>query len=226
MPENLADILSKLELKPILESALRADESHDAIVLQNLDLSTASFGELDLERAYLLKVNLTGVRLTKLRLYQTLFDNSMLSNSDVTAGSFESVEIHRSQATGINLSDAILNSVLFQRCRVNLSQFHESKLTACRFIKCDLREADFQSARLKNVAFRDCDLRNARFPGAAFQQIDLRGSQIAGIHLESKQLQAMIVDVTQLTDLINIFGLQVGDVPSDDAEVPFEVRLL
>jgi uncharacterized protein YjbI with pentapeptide repeats len=225
MPENLSDILSKSELKPLSASALRSGQFYKAVALQNADLGSTTFKELDLEQAYMTKVNFVGAHLTKLKLYQSLFDSCILSNSNLSAGSFDSVEIHRSQVTGTDFSDANLSSFLFQRCRMDLSIFHGSQISACRFTKCDLRDADFQNARLKNVVFRDCDLRNARFPATVFHHVDLRGSQITGIYLESKQLQAVILDATQLTDLAGILGITVDNVPSDEKEVAFQLKI-
>ena len=124
-------------------------------------------------------------------------------------------EFHRTRLTGCNLSGTNLRNVLFYRCKLDLSLFHDSQITGCRFQECDLREADFQNTTLKRVIFRDCDLRNTRYPSTSLSGIDLRGSQLAGMHADTNELQGALVDPFQVADIASMLGLVVERLPTE-----------
>lgn len=134
-------------------------------------------------------------------------------------------EFHRTRLTGCNLSGTNLHNVLFYRCKLDLSLFHDSQLTGCQFQECDIREADFQNTVLKRVIFRDCDLRNTRYPSTSLSGIDLRGSQLAGMHADTNELQGALVDPFQVTDIASMLGLVVERLPTESLnEYNTEIR--
>lgn len=197
-------VLTSLSLAEIVrgqtyERVILSDEAHPRLQLGGLTFEQAIFDRVDLSES----------KWSSLEFFEVLLENCTNVNADWSACRLETVEFRRSRLTGTNFAGGNLDDVCLTSCKMDLSILHDSKLSRCRFERCDLREADFQGATLRHVQFRDCDLRNARFPGASFEQVDLRGSQIAGVHIDGSALRGTTVDPAQVADLASLLGLVV-----------------
>lgn len=206
--KTLADVLAEMALDDHL-APLESGESYEGISVHNAEMAELQLSELLLEQSRLTKSDFSHGQWRLLELREVLVDQCEIQNANWFGARLSQVEIHRARATGFNASESKWNDVRVKRSKLNLSVFHDATIQHGEFENCDLREADFQGARLTQVCFRECDLRGARFPGAKVDQLDLCGSQIEGIFLETDQLKNVIVDPTQVVTLAELIGITI-----------------
>ena len=211
----LVDVLSHIQLTALNSKLLDSNQSHHAIILDGANLKEFQASDFLVEQAFVAGTDFSNSKWTALELIEVLCSNCNAANVDWSGARMTDTEFHRTQLTGCNLSGTNLRNVLFYRCKLDLSLFHDSQLTGCRFQECDLREADFQNTTLKRVIFRDCDLRNTRYPSTSLSGIDLRGSQLAGMHADTNELQGALVDPFQVADIASMLGLVVERLPTE-----------
>ena len=221
----LVDVLSHIQLTALNSELLDSNQSHHAIILDGANLKEFQASDFLVEQAFVAGTDFSNSKCTALELIEVLCRNCNAANVDWSGARMTDTEFHRTRLTGCNLSGTNLRNVLFYRCKLDLSLFHDSQLTGCRFQECDLREADFQNTTLKRVIFRDCDLRNTRYPSTSLSGIDLRGSQLAGMHADTNELQGALVDPFQVADIASMLGLVVERLPTKSLnEYTTEIR--
>ena len=224
-PTPLVDILSDTQMTVLKSKSLDSNQSYREIILDSENLESHQASNIFIERSFIADTDFSNGRWTGLELIELLCRNCNAANVDWSGARMTDTEFHRTRLTGCNLSGTNLHNVLFYRCKLDLSLFHDSQLTGCQFQECDIREADFQNTVLKRVIFRDCDLRNTRYPSTSLSGIDLRGSQLAGMHADTNELQGALVDPFQVTDIASMLGLVVERLPTESLnEYNTEIR--
>ena len=224
-PTPLVDILSDTQMTVLKSESLDSNQSYREIILDSENLESHQASNIFIERSFIADTDFSNGRWMGLELIELICRNCNAANVDWSGARMTDTEFHCTRLTGCNLSGTNLHNVLFYRCKLDLSLFHDSQLTGCQFQECDLREADFQNTVLKRVIFRDCDLRNTRYPSTSLSGIDLRGSQLAGMHADTNELQGALVDPFQVTDIASMLGLVVERLPTESLnEYNSEIR--
>ena len=208
--------LSKILNKAIDRIGMLHDLTDGAAILgsrfEGGRLEQPATNRLEMEQCEFIDVELANWECSDLSMSEVLFRRSAMGNISWRGAQLQQVEIYRSRLTGWSLAESTVRYLALDRCKCDLSVFHHTKFTDCRFVDCDLREADFQQTGLSRVTFRNCDLRGARFPGAKLVDVDFRGSQIADMAIDSSEMIGASIDHAQLLDVAQILGLKVGEV--------------
>jgi uncharacterized protein YjbI with pentapeptide repeats len=132
-----------------------------------------------------------------------------LSNADWQQPNFHRVEFESCNLTGINLVRGQMIHTRFDRSKMLLAQFAQTKFTACAFHDCGLEQVDFSGADLRHVLFEGCNLSQARFFGANLHGADLRKSNLTELGVTAHDLRGAIVDAAQLIYFAPLLGLDV-----------------
>lgn len=116
------------------------------------------------------------------------------------------------RCTGLDAAGAVLTDVVFARCVLDMACFMDAELGRVWFEDCRVREADFDSARLRGVAWRGCDLRGARLVRTALAEVDLRGSRLDGVVLSAEMTGGCTIEPGQADVFAAAMGLDVRGV--------------
>jgi uncharacterized protein YjbI with pentapeptide repeats len=96
---------------------------------------------------------------------------------------FEDQDFLGKKLTGINLSNAALDNVVFDKSEMNISLFEGATLRNVSFVGTNLRGASFVGARLENVSFDGAILSGAVFEGAIMDRTDLQAALLCNTQL-------------------------------------------
>lgn len=128
---------------------------------------------LDLARVKLDRVNLSGIDLRGADIAFASLCNADLSGAGTNLREVAGIEVVLDKA---RLSRANLNEARLKGAHAHKTHFHETNLVAARLGDADLREAQFQRAKLQGADFRGAKLQGARFAGAIVSDADFRGA--------------------------------------------------
>jgi uncharacterized protein YjbI with pentapeptide repeats len=197
-----------------LRKALRRDESLSSFIASNQDLSAAKAKTLIITEARLEKVNASEANFEKLGLSDVALLRCDLTATNCAESSWRRVKLQNMRCSGLKLQTSTLKDVVFEDCKLDLSNFRFSKLKNVQFKDCVLDEADFYKTELENVQFLCCSLNKAEFSAAKCKDVDLRTSDLAGIS-GVEGLAGATIDSVQLIaiaqTLAHYFKIQVSD---------------
>lgn len=140
-------------------------------------------------------------------------DRCDMSNADWTGASLVRSEFLGTKLIGFTSAESRWRDILVRKSPGRLAVWQQTRFDACRFEECDLAEASFEGATLRNVVFRDCDLGGVRFVGATLENVDLRGSRIDGLHLDPASVAGLIIDPTQAPIIAALAGARIEEIP-------------
>lgn len=160
----------------IRTATLPADDPVDEGVLtglryDGLSLSHRQARLVDIEGCHFRDASLSGSRLEKCTVLDTVFERSDLANLNLAKSSLSRSELIGCRATGLVLSGVLLRHVLLRDCLADLSVFRFATLTTVELVDCRLQGADFVGADLTGATFRRCDLTRAEL-----SQVKARGA--------------------------------------------------
>ncbi|MES2788231.1 MAG: pentapeptide repeat-containing protein [Planctomycetota bacterium] len=147
------------------------------------------------------------------------FINGDLSNCRFERPLVAFAEIARSRLTGSTFEDGEIRNTIFSSSKLDLSSFRYCKLFNCQFVKCSLREVDWQGAELNAVSFLECDLSGSQFSQASFDKADLRSSSIGGAAFSLENLRGLIAEPSQCAIFATMLGVTVADPIYPDTEM-------
>jgi uncharacterized protein YjbI with pentapeptide repeats len=170
-------------LEPLrLDGEPVAERSFEDVELAGVDLAAAGLAhDLELLRARLRDVSLTGASARGLSMRHVTVDGGGWANADLQHAALRAVELREVRATGADLGEARLTDVLFEDCRLDLSLFRFAKLERVVFAGCKLDEADFYGAELNSVLFERCSLVGASFDAARLSRCQIEGGDLSGL---------------------------------------------
>ena len=100
------------------------------------------------------------------------FERCDLSGTEVVR--LRECTIVDSRCTGLDLSEAELRDVVFERCLVNIANLRMAKLVRVSFVDCTLRDVDCYEAELTDVSFPGSTLEQVNLDRAQTTRVDLR----------------------------------------------------
>ena len=180
-----------------LSVALARDESLTGFTAVNQDLSKFRVKALSITEARLEKIVAIEADFEKVSLSDVVFLHCNLTAANCAEASWRRVQLNSMRCSGLKLQTSTLKDVVFEDCKLDLSNFRFSKLKIIRFKDCVLDEADFYSAELENVQFQGCSLSKAEFSAAKCKAVDLRTSEITEV-LGVEGLAGATIDSVQL----------------------------
>ncbi len=196
-----------------------APRLHDDIYIESVAVSDASYlsviaSNVRFDQVDFTKVSFDGARLDRLNLLDSTLQQCDLPTADCSRSSWTRVRFKGGRLTGLDLSQSTLSDVIFDGCKLDMSNFRTAKLTRVQFIDCMLSEVDFQGATLHDVELQGCQLSEADFTHAKLKNVDARGSDLFGVR-GWQSLGGLTIDSIQLTalapELANALGIVVKD---------------
>lgn len=109
------------------------------------------------------------------------FAGGSLANARALRSEWRRVRLDAVRATGIQLGEATLADVTFERARLDFASFRLARLERVVFRDCRLEEADFAGARLESVLFERSPLTGATLSFAKVERVDLCGCDLDGV---------------------------------------------
>lgn len=173
------------------------------------------------------------LELTGATFLECAFESCDFSESDFSAAHFSGCRFDRCELAVINLTDTVLQEVVFEACRlsgVNFSvvtqgaigmqaefvdsdlsfcSFRSLDLTGCAFRNCLLREADYQRCELQKVNFDGCDLVRCVFMGNNLKEADLRTARNYFISAHDNRISGLRVSLPEALGLLAAIDVQV-----------------
>ncbi len=98
----------------------------------------------------------------------------------------------RLQAEGVDLSGAIINSVMLRQAQLSGSNFRDSDLMYANLSGSDLSYAEFTNARMKGVDVQHSDLTYADLSGADLSFANFRNAKLGGAKFTDTILDSAI----------------------------------
>lgn len=141
-------------------------------------------------------------------------DGGELGGLNLTGSDVRRMLVRGTRASGLVMAETVIQDVRFEDTKLNLANFRLAKFFRVEFVRCQLTEADFGGANLRDVTFTDCDLTGADFSGTTMANVDVRSCVVLSLHgigglrgatLSSSQL------ITLLPELAEAAGFKVRD---------------
>ncbi|MCK9923177.1 pentapeptide repeat-containing protein [Frankia sp. AgPm24] len=183
------------------------------------DLSDQNSAAIEIDKCRIANSDLSGTRLSRAMVMDTVAERSNLSNLQATNSSLVRVEMTACRMTGFSWANGRLRDVTFRDCRLDFSSFQSSTATDSLFVDCNLRQADFHDADLRGATFRTCDLSGAQLSGARMDGTRLINCTLEGASGVTSMAGAVVASSDMVT-LAHLFasalGINVVDEESPD----------
>jgi uncharacterized protein YjbI with pentapeptide repeats len=180
------EVLAADELSTLLEQAsdseaetlylallgnVRQDRSPEIVAALSTVFAAALRRRLGERRPAELEVNLARVRLPRVDLKNLDLHEADLSFADLAHADLSKVNLWRSRAYGVNVSNADLSGSNLEEARWHAALARKARFRDCRMVSVFLKDADlsgaaFQQSRLQGAHFDRANLAGARFEGA------------------------------------------------------------
>jgi len=179
-----------------------------------VDLAGVDADSGEIEEARLTGVDFEGVKLRGLRMVDVEAERVAAANGDWGGASLRRAVFRDARLTGLNLGEARLQDVRFERCKLDYANFRHALIEHTSFEDCVLSGADFQGSEIYATAFSGCRLDAADFSKAELAHVDLRGSELA-LAGSVLGLRGATVDSLQLMELSPLIAHELGIVVED-----------
>lgn len=203
-----------LALANALQLDLENEQTVEAVAYYDADLAGADAEGVEFRQCRFRKASLAGAALSRVRMVDCLIETCDLSNLRADSGALDRVKVSGARMTGLACNAGVVSDVTFVDCKIDLTNWRQSRLDRVTFDRCNLAGADFGDADLRGARFTDCDLSGAQFTksamaGARFRNCELQG--IGGI----TSWQGAIVHPDDLIALSYILAGALGIVVDD-----------
>jgi uncharacterized protein YjbI with pentapeptide repeats len=162
---------------------------------------------LDAGRIRLLRAERAGLKGVSARSLQ--FTNCNLGRLRWSGGTISKTRFDSCKLLGAGFDRVTLEHVVFTDCKLDYSAFSRIRGAGpVMFVRCSLREAEFEDCHLARALFDQCELVLANFGDGRYAGCDLRGndlSAVTGIH----HLKSVIVDRAQLLQLAEALAAEL-----------------
>jgi uncharacterized protein YjbI with pentapeptide repeats len=210
VPDNLSEA----------EDALADDARLEAVRLSGAWVQESLEG-VEISSSVVRGLRLTGSSIDGLHLNDVVVTDCELSGVTLTASIFRGVRFERCRMSGLVAAELNARHVQMTDCQMDGAWFRMASFVRCEFSGCDLRDADFYAANLKDVRLLHSTLDNTEWSKAALDNVALHGSSLDGLR-GVKALRRLVIGSDQLLPLaipiLNSLGIVVDDayLDSDD----------
>jgi uncharacterized protein YjbI with pentapeptide repeats len=179
------------------------------VVLEGVAVDTAAWDTTELIEAKVESSSIVGVSLggAEVDAAWSSFERCDFSGADVVR--LRECTIVDSRCTGLDLSEAELLDVVFERCLVNIANLRMAKLGRVSFVDCTLRDVDCYEAELTDVSFPGSTLEQVSLDRTRMSRVDLRDASELGL-VAVASLAGCLVTEGQLIGLLHHLALAAG----------------
>jgi len=164
---------------------------------------------LSLDEVILERPILVGAKIEKMTARDLIIRGGDLSACRAWESSLLRSTLHDCRMTGWDINKGICKDVLFEDCKLDMTNFRFTKLTRVTFRRCILTEADFLQAQLHDVLFEDCHIERAEFGQATFKNVDFRSSELINIS-GWQYFKGVTIDHAQLLSAALYLAQEIG----------------
>lgn len=157
--------------------------------------------------------NFLSASLHHCRFIDCVLVDCQLSSANFTQALLNDVLFQQCKMMGIRF-DSIRSqplSVTFQGCVLDLSSFYQLNLSDTSFERCTAREADFAGANLSRSSFAGADLTGAQFEDCNLEEADFRQSVGCVIRPDKNRIRKARFSISGLPGLLQQYGIVVED---------------
>ena len=162
-----------------------------------------------IKRSRLEGVKFAGARMRSLRLVDCILADCDLSNADLGAAELNRVVFERCRMTGWARAGCRPRTSCCASARWSSRTSAARSCGACRSTDCELDDADFAGAVLREVRFEHSRLRRVLIDGLRLTRVDFRGSVLEPDG-DIAALRGAIIDSLQLVELAPLLASGLG----------------
>jgi uncharacterized protein YjbI with pentapeptide repeats len=177
--------------EPLLERDWENQEEYPEVEV--VDLEGVDLSEINLQGAYLHRVNLTAANLEGARLQRAILIDVALSGSNLR---------------GADLREAVTSGVVFDGADITGARFDRARLQGADFRDAILRRVRFSKAVLDETIWRDADLTLARFSRNSLIRADLRGLDLTDVRLNDSIICGSRINSRQQRALLDALSIR------------------
>ncbi|MEZ4524297.1 MAG: pentapeptide repeat-containing protein [Desulfobacterales bacterium] len=144
------------------------------------------------EKSDLRKMNLSGLELDQINLYQAELSDANLNKSRLKAAVLVNANLRGADLTSADLAEAKMTRICLR----------DAELSGANLSRARLREADLSEAKFNGANLRDADLRGAKLKKARLAWADLRGADLSETDLSGAVLTDADLTGSDLTRAI------------------------
>lgn len=180
-------------------------------IISQVDLSTFSFYEGEVEYCRFEQCDLSARDLSNVVFVECVFIGCNLSNANVSGTAFRECTFDQCKIIGVRFDECVpfLQPPSFNNSDLKLCSFTSMKLASIHFNRCQLQECDFTQAVLTSAVFSQCDLAGAIFDATDLRKADLQHSFNYSIDCERNSVKQLHVSRDGLPGLLLKYNLLV-----------------
>lgn len=177
--------------EPLLEATW--EEKEDWPDIEETDLSGRDLSDINLQGAYLYRVNLTGATLRGAK-----FQAAVLIEVDLSAADLEKADFRESVAPGVKLNNANLKGARIERAMLRGADLSSACLTRARLRRANLSLTSWSGAILSATRFSRNNLNGADFRDLDFANAKLADATVYGCLIAPEQ-EAPFLDALEIS---------------------------
>ncbi len=163
---------------------------------ENCQFINCNFANTDLSDIYFSDCHFTGCNMGMVKLLKTTFSNARFKDCKLLGLHFEDC-------------NAVLFTVDFEKCILDLSSFYKLKIKKTRFKDSSLREVDLTEADLTGCTLDNCDLWQATFDNTVIEKADLRTSYNYSIDPLNNKIRKAKFSKEGVSGLLDKFDIEI-----------------
>ncbi len=166
-------------------------------MIRGVEYGGVSFAGQHIELAEVEQTRFDSVRFTGARTRQLVISDAEFTTCDLAQFRAEDTSLIRTVVTGSRLTGSSWSKSHFLDVtfdgRADMSHWRHSVFKAAAFTDCNLRQADFQWASLRDVTFTNCELTGTQFAHAEMTRVRFENCTMhdigGGQHLKGATVQ-------------------------------------
>ena len=140
-----------------------------------------------------------------------IFDHCEFENVHFNQCSLSRVHFISCRISGMELSQSLMQDVLFQLCKGHYCDFGGSTFKDCMFDTNDLTGSGFIQCNFKHVSFDKCVLNSTEWFNTELKKLDFSSCEIENMAVSSDKLTGVVVNSSQALEFVKLLGIVVKD---------------
>lgn len=164
-------------------------------------------------------INLEGAYLKRIDMQAVCLSGSKLFSADFGEADLRKVDLSKSNLKGAYLGDADCRGSSFRSSSMYLTRCRRAKFTGATFEKARLEKTEFFDCDLQNSNFDSANLIECKFKGAKLRHADFRNAQINSINQfdGAQELDYALFNLRTMLALESRYGVKFSQQRKDAA---------
>lgn len=204
-------------LDPVEDMALLCQKCKEQeLDIENIRCKEQAMEQMDLSRLAFEHVLFENVKFTASILYKCDFIDAVFrfcdfSNCDMSEIYLSRCRFECCKGVGANMRDGNLKNTAIADCNLRYADFDGAKLKNVQIVSSDLSNAVLSSCKLEQVLLRDVNLTQCNFFHTKLRGMDFTKTQLQAVTLGLEDAKGAIVTPLQAADLARLMGLIIRE---------------